>query len=263
MCGCVRGQILLNMPNRLAEARKAAEKGLIVDPRDPDCLFVRGIVRYASNDERFDEDLVAAINASGNIQYVMTRLDLLTSRGHLAEVDKAATDILEKLKGSGPQAQQMAIQFIYKRSVARSLMPEKWEGAVEDANMILQNAPDEPALLAVRGFALAALGKETYVDDAKKLATAPGQILQGVLQRGMMAAQMKVPGTWTAFYTAIADNAPAKELKNACYKVVAQTYQLRDQIPDAIAMVKKALEALPNDENGKRALEQLESLNKK
>ncbi len=244
------------------EAKKAAEKGLSADPRNPDCLHFRGLARFYMHDERYDEDLLAAIStpqAGGRVDLYLERIKLFLMGNRAAQAERTATDLFDHLQPSDPT--RLEVQFL--RASARALIPERWKEAVDDLEAIIAQAGPVPDLLGLRGFVLAGLGNEAFADDAKKCLAAPNQqalqqSVQQILGRGVSAARIKLPGTWTRFYEALAEATDSKELKVAALRVVAEAYRFRGQIPEAIAEFKRVLEIAPSDEASRRLIEQLE-----
>lgn len=267
MICALRAQILANT-QRYAEAKKAAEKGLVIDPRNVDCLFFRGVARCLLNEERYDDDFQAALaspQGAQRIDIVFTRLEFFLRRGRADAADKVASDMLSKLPapGSNPQVENLRLQLTYVRLCARAFLPDQWKAALEEVSGFLAKSPDQPDFLALRGFLLAATQAQGVAEDAKKVASSPPQVFQGVFGRGQQAAQLKIPGDWPAFYVALAEVVQQKELKLNCYKVLATVFQIREQKAESLVWLKKIQELVPNDENLKRAIEQLEASEKK
>jgi tetratricopeptide (TPR) repeat protein len=255
---------LLLQTGRLQEARKMAEKGLVADQRHADCLFVRGVARCYMGDERFDEDLKAALQTpAGRSRADMwvNYLELLLNRGRVAEVDQGTTQLLEQIKMQQGGGGQVRLQLVFLRASARALMPERWKEGVEDANALIEVQPENTAFLSIRGFILAALDQAGYADDAKKCANAPPQIMQMMLQRGEIAARSKLAGNWLAFYSAVNDAASAKELKAGCWQLVALVADVAGKPEEALAALERAFEIAPSDQL-KQTIDQLKGRKK-
>jgi tetratricopeptide (TPR) repeat protein len=251
---CAQRARLLMAERRIPEARRAADKGIGVNPNHTECLFYRGLARYLVNDPGWDEDVSRALSTpdgQGRPDIRLTRLQLLTSRGRAAEAERDATDLLTQIEpqaAKSQQMQQLKFQALLARASARVFVPDHARGALEDVNAVLAVAPNALDFLAIRAFALSALDQAGWDDDVKKLAAAPPQVQTLVAQRAKQALELKVPGGWPAHLTLMSTLATQPEIRVECALIVALAAEQRGLWTDVEIWAKRVLE-LTGDKN--------------
>ncbi len=260
---CVlRAQLLINS-NRAPDALKAAMKGLVVDPNNADCLYYRGFAAALTGDKDWEQYFQKLFQTQGGqrLDYFLNYVELLVMRGNFPAAEKICSDLLNQLsKQQGNQeVEQAKLTLAFQRMQCRIFLPEKLNDALDDVNALLQANPNADVFLAARAFILASLGREGFVEDAKRSSNLNQQLAQQIFQRGQIAAQSRAfPITFTEYFRALGELVQDKGIKAACLKVIGLAYMNREQFQDALDAFKKSAELNPQDPDMRQLIPDLQ-----